>query len=414
MRKPAQPLGVRLVQKEQYKAILIGLGWSGLVTIAIVASGAPSWLGPLAASIGWVAVWANSERAHRRAEAATRKATDGLEASMLAAMEAVLHSFVLEFEAQFRAINEEIGRVQVLVSEAIAKLMTSFQGMHSQTAAQQELALSISRAGSEADTGGVRFDDFVTSTSDVMQRVVDSVVANSKLGMELVELTDGIAQRTRDVQGILSEIGGIAKQTNLLALNAAIEAARAGESGRGFAVVADEVRDLSGRTGQFSQQINGLMQAMQQGVLATEEAIKKMASQDMNFALQSKRQVGEIMAATERLNAERARTIEHLGEGAKRLEHEVGKAVMALQFQDIVSQLMGHAQRRIGALEQVLGHFGAMAGALSHDLGDPRQAIELLRREAENVTTSLVGLSTATANNPVSQQGLADGDIELF
>ncbi|MGB0129340.1 MAG: methyl-accepting chemotaxis protein [Rhodocyclaceae bacterium] len=402
------------MEKDKYKTILIGLGWSTLVGFVIFASGAPAWSGLPAASIGWVAVCLVSARAQRRAEVASREETAGLEASMLSAMDTALSSFVLEFEVQFRAINEEIGRVQTLVSEAISQLMMSFQGMHGQTAAQQELALSISSAGSEADTRGVRFDDFVTSTSDVMQRVVDSVVANSKMGMELVELTDGIAQRARDVQGILSEIGGIAKQTNLLALNAAIEAARAGESGRGFAVVADEVRDLSGRTAQFSQQINGLMQAMQDGVLATEDAIMKMASQDMNFALQSKSEVGEIMTATKRLNAERAKTIEHLGEGAKRLEHEVGKAVMALQFQDIVSQLMGHVQRRIGALGQVLEHFGTMAHALSSDSGDPLAAIGRLRQEAENVTASLARLTAATANNPVSQHALADGDIELF
>jgi methyl-accepting chemotaxis protein len=64
--------------------------------------------------------------------------------------------------------------------------------------------------------------------------VVDSVIMNSKLGMELVELTDRISKRAKEVESILTEIAGIAKQTNLLALNAAIEAARAGEAGRGL------------------------------------------------------------------------------------------------------------------------------------------------------------------------------------
>lgn len=59
------------------------------------------------------------------------------------------------------------------------------------------------------------------------------------------EATKILDEKSKQMDEILSIIGGIAEQTNLLALNASIEAARAGESGRGFAVVAEEVRKLA-------------------------------------------------------------------------------------------------------------------------------------------------------------------------
>jgi methyl-accepting chemotaxis protein len=249
-----------------------------------------------------------------------------------------------------------------------------------------------------------------------MQRVVDSVIGNSKLGMELVELTDSIAHHALDVQSILSEIGSIAKQTNLLALNAAIEAARAGEAGRGFAVVADEVRDLSARTTQFSQQINTLMQGMQVSVKQTENAIQGMASQDMTFALESKQQVENIIRTMERQNTGRIQAIGALGGSASNVEALVAKAITALQFQDMVSQLLAHILRRVEALDGVLQQLNTLGSTLDQEAmtADARGAILSLRGEQGKIIAALKSVESQTINNPVDQKAMTQGDVELF
>lgn len=341
----------------------------------------------------------------------------GRERDLLAEFASVLDECVRQCSSQFLSIQGEIERTQVLLADAIGQLTQSFAGMHESISQQNEVAMAatgLSAQGKAATAG--QFDQFVSNTSQVMGQVVDSVVANSKLGMELVEMTDGIARHAQKVQAILSEIGAIAKQTNLLALNAAIEAARAGEAGRGFAVVADEVRDLSGRTSQFSQQINVLMQSMQASVRQTEQAIQRMAGQDMTFALESKVRVEEIIRAMETQNQLRNEAIEQLAGGSAQVAEQVNRAVMALQFQDMVSQLMGHVLKRVSMLENVFGHLAELGRALHNDSerSDTDAAIAALRQETIKISADLNDLDDTTGNNPVGQQALSRGDVELF
>jgi len=316
------------------------------------------------------------------------------------------------FVGQSRMIDDENGRMQKILSDAIATLTDSFHGMHANVADQQRLALSLTDASINSN-GANQFDVFIEETSGTMQRIVDTIVANSKVGMELVELTDGIARRTHEVERILSEIGGIAKQTNLLALNAAIEAARAGEAGRGFAVVADEVRDLSTRTAQFSDEISKVMSGMGDVVRETEDAIQRMASQDMTFALESKQRVEEVVGRVQQISNARSHAIEQLGQAAGKVDVEVNRAVTALQFQDLVSQLISHVGRRVEALRgsaQTIESLGKALEANPDDAGVIQRVRDDLIRLGEHLDTHDV----SGKHNPVAQQALSHGDIELF
>ncbi len=330
----------------------------------------------------------------------------------LVAVESVLRESTHLFRQQHDAIREEVNRVQDMLSGAIVILTKSFQGILSATNAQQAIAMGLAQDDDSGGDTASRFDEFVSHTSEVMQRVVDSVIMNSKLGMELVELTDRISKRAADVESILGEIGGIAKQTNLLALNAAIEAARAGEAGRGFAVVADEVRDLSTRTSQFSQQIAVVMKSMREGVKGTEEAIEKMASTDMNFALESKQQVEHVLTSMEGINQQRSSAISRLGQHTHMMDAEVGRAVTALQFQDMVSQLIGHVDRRVDGLNSLMTEFDALSDGIRHAVaaGDTGP----LCRATESVRTQLSVLAATVDNSPVRQQEISHGEIDLF
>lgn len=320
-----------------------------------------------------------------------------------------------DLSGQMADMRSEIVRAQDIFGQAIANLIASFESINEQVRRQQQLGLQLVTGGG-ASNSVLDFQHFATQTSETLRRFVESVVENSRIAMGLVEMTDQITGRMRQVKGMLGEIEGISKQTNLLALNAAIEAARAGEAGRGFAVVADEVRDLSGRTNHFSHQIRELLANMEVSVSAAEGAINRMAAQDMTFALTSKESVEVAMGGIEEINHRTGETISELNLIADQVGSSVNQAIVSLQFQDMVTQLLGHVTQRLTILDQVIGDDTGLAAALeSAALSD--NAAGQLQHLAEHVEALAQRLGQSRQNlneNPVKQAAYASGDVELF
>ena len=398
--------------------ILIGAGWSVLVLSVLLLLEPVARSGTIVSAllllvVGWLIA----------ASIAARRAID--EGSFVAARQAergvIEHSSQAiirvssEFSEQIKEVRGEVSRAQSIFDEAIGGLISSFHGINGQVQRQHSLGLQIV-SGVEGSGGVGEFEQFASKTSDTLRQFVDSVIENSRVAMSLVEMTERIAAQMREVRGRLGEIEGIAKQTNLLALNAAIEAARAGEAGRGFAVVADEVRDLSGRTNHFSQQIREALATMQGQIEASEKAIHHMAAQDMTFALTSKGDVEVAMSGIEAMNQRTGDSVAELNQIAEQVESSVNQAIVSLQFQDMVTQLLSHVMRRLDVMEEVVGDEEQMAVALLNT-GDPEatmRTLDTLREHVDTLSQKLMTLKKGVDHNPVRQTGYSSGDVELF
>lgn len=400
------------------RLLLIGTGWALIVfaTLLVVVPEARSASVVFAAVVllaGWLLAGSFNGSAGR--EASPLNDSTRVDRMVVDQTSAAIVRVSREVSLQVSEIRGEVDRSQVIFTEAIGKLITSFQHLNSQVQRQQQLGMEVIAPDTNGEGGG-GFHAFAKKTSDTLRQFVDSVIENSRLAMSVVEMSDRISSQMREVRGVLGEIEGIAKQTNLLALNAAIEAARAGEAGRGFAVVADEVRDLSGRTNHFSQQIRGSLSKMQVTIEATETAINKMAGQDMSFALTSKGDVEQAMIGIEGVNLRNGQTMAELNLIAEQVEVSINQAIVSLQFQDMVTQLLGHVTRRLDVLDEIAADEEKLVTIL-RDTGDPANMvseIERIREHVEMLSQKLSALKQGVDNNPVSQTGFSSGDVELF
>jgi methyl-accepting chemotaxis protein len=390
--------------------VLTSNKYAALITLAAVAIALVAWFADpiwrvLAVSIVAVVLWFVAARYGVACERVQTPVDPMLRSR--ADLAALMNALSAAGQVQSRSSHSELDRVKGLLQEAINQLIANFNAMNVHVQAQRELALSIVSGMSEDSKGGeaASFADFIRDTSKTMQSFVENTITTSKIAMGLVETMETINSEVGTIRGILGEIESIAKQTNLLALNAAIEAARAGEAGRGFAVVADEVRNLSQRTDQFSHEIRTHMDQVDGSLGRANESIYAIASMDMNFALQAKQRVEVTMAHLENMNHSMGDAARGIDAHAEKVASEVNAAVTALQFQDLSSQLIGHAQLRLEALSDgVQGVAQSLAGSSDMDVG-----IATARERVE----ALSNLDN-TRLNPVKQESMSSGDIELF
>jgi methyl-accepting chemotaxis protein len=172
-------------------------------------------------------------------------------------------------------IRDSVTQIASAAEELSAVTEQTSAGVNSQkvetdqvATAMHEMSATVHEVARNAEHASVAASAADTQARDGDKVVGQAIAQIEKLASEVIRSTDAmnvLEQESDKIGKVMDVIKAVAEQTNLLALNAAIEAARAGEAGRGFAVVADEVRGLAQRTQQSTEEIEGLVAALQNG-----------------------------------------------------------------------------------------------------------------------------------------------------
>ncbi len=218
----------------------------------------------------------------------------------------------------------------------------------------------------------------------------------------MASLTDGLEAMAKDVDYV-------AEQTNLLALNAAIEAARAGESGRGFAVVADEVRSLATRSAEIGKGIITKVNEVKDRFTALNEMAQTSGNEEKTMVDNAHTNVMEIGESyvTNITSLTAASNTVHTIAGD--VGQEVNSALVALQFQDRMSQILDHITSNIDEL----GTFLVQGGEKLHAL-DVERWLAKMQGEYTTADEHAVHSAIAGSGGGEVEQVVDDGEVTFF
>ena len=255
---------------------------------------------------------------------------------------------------------------------AVEQLTTRFSGLVQRL---DSAVAASSAAGDSMGQGdkGLRavFAQSEMALGDVARSLISSV--NSKAAM-LAQI-QGLNRFIHELVTMASDVGRIASQTRMLSLNASIEAARAGEMGKGFSVVADEVRKLASLSGETGQRIVANVAIIKNAILTTCKTAEESARQEEETSSSSQATIASVLSAFREATSGLAQSADVLRTTSVSIKSEVADAMVLLQFQDRVSQVITHVEDNTQRFLGMLDGDGARAA-----VPDPQVLLSALQR----------------------------------
>ena len=290
-----------------------------------------------------------------------------------------------------RQLTESVEQVE----RSVVQVCGDFQAIADKA---QESVTRATRDLGAGGGGGVR--QLADATAETIGRLLGRAEEAHTRLTGIAGRVEALEQQMQRIQTIIEQVGALSFALKILSLNARIEAARAGTAGAAFAVVAGETGKVAREAAALNQSIQDAIGRMSGDVRAIAREIRDRVLDGRHEVETARSEVGGTLGLLSEASDDLRRSTEATARDAGEVAQMIGRAVMALQFQDTISQRVGHA---VDALREIEAE---LTGALPDG---PQQVSEGWEQRLKSRFT-MAAEHTALGGAPAA----AAGNIELF
>jgi methyl-accepting chemotaxis protein len=316
------------------------------------------------------------------------------------AAEARAHSPVIPvLSRQLRDTSDE------MCSE-VGRICEQFQAMAGQ--ARESVAVVselVGGKGSEQNVGNIIEDCRVTMTG-----LIDRIEAGGALYRQAIGQMETVNVSVEKIFGILEEVDKTSFGNKLVALNAKIEAVHLGDRGAGFEVVAEQISQQSARSSELTEEVSSILKALTSTMATATTELKRLAEIDRQEAEHSRLAVEEALQSLQAASSKMEGALDKAGGTSGKLVEAINAAIMGLQFQDRLSQRIGHVVDSLDAMSRALSE----PTEIEDDAESDRRAQEVRAALLTSYTMASERVAHDAQASSAETGDSEGGDVELF
>lgn len=264
----------------------------------------------------------------------------------------------------------------------------------------------------EAD-GSHNVNEVIQDCRITMTQLLDRLEQSGQLYAKAIAQMELVDTRVQRVFETLKQLDQSSFASRLVALNAKIEAVHLGDLGSGFEVVADQISTQAHRSAELTASVAVILTDLTKTMKTATSELRQLADTDRDAAAHSRAGAEAALENLQFASSQMQETVAETRRVSETLYTEISNAVVAMQFQDRVSQRIGHVIDSLEAMNQALTSFES---AEDISLAERKQQIAQSLASSYTMDSERRAHGSEIATVAVAEELAPEdtGDVELF